>query len=171
MLMINELRQKVSGEKNRRNNFGNYNYRNAEDLLKQIKPLLTDDDRFIINYDIHSSDYGDYIKCFVQFNDYCTQAFARIDQSKKGMDAPQMTGSAITYATKYALSALLLLDDSELDPDNENKEKVRRPVSKKVLAYKARLQKLGLDYEVDETKSEEQMLNEMISIAKGYNNE
>ena len=110
--------------KNQRNTFGNYNYRSCEDILTAVKPLLVkygdqlhlDDDLVLI---------GDrfYIKATAKFKSKdgeITEAhgFAREADSKKGMDASQITGTASSYARKYALNGLFLIDDTK-DADTD----------------------------------------------------
>lgn len=113
--------------KNLYNKFGDYNYRNAEGIFEAFKPL---EQKYKVSL-IVSDDVvpvGDriYIRATAKLMDCESQefieavAFARETPSKKGMDDAQITGSASSYARKYALNGLFLLDDTK-DPDtNEN---------------------------------------------------
>lgn len=122
-----EIHHKVKVPKNRTNDFGNYKYRSAEDIMsavKKIEPefkvvLLVTDDAVLVGA-------RNYIKATARLIDLETgesvetSAFAREPENPKAkMDESQTTGSASSYARKYALSALLSLDDS-IDPDSNN---------------------------------------------------
>ena len=112
--------------KARRNDFGGFNYRNCEDIVNALKPLL--DERgctLTIQDDIMVKGEGEnsrfYFKAIVIFRDsfgaiWESYGFAREPLTRKGMDESQISGSASSYARKYALSGLFLLDDS-VDPD------------------------------------------------------
>ncbi len=117
-----EIQQTLNAPKNQRNNFGGYNYRSCEDILMAVKPLLgglviTINDEMIL--------VGDriYVKATATITDgkesISTSAFAREADSKKGMDSAQVTGSTSSYARKYALNGLLLIDDNK-DADHTN---------------------------------------------------
>jgi hypothetical protein len=127
VLMISKKLAKVQAElnapKNQRNSFGNYNYRNCEDILQAVKPLLRDC-IITITDDIHIVGDRVYVKATATFSDgehsVSTTAFAREPLSKKGMDESQITGAASSYARKYALNGLLLIDDNK-DADSHAK--------------------------------------------------
>ena len=118
-----EVQQKLNAPKNQRNNFGNYNYRNCEDILQAVKPLLGDC-VIIIHDDIQLVGDRVYVKATAAFSDgtetISTTAYAREPLSKKGMDESQITGAASSYARKYALNGLLLIDDNK-DADSHAK--------------------------------------------------
>ena len=118
------LCEELKAPKNQWNNFGKYNYRNAEDILEAVKPLcaqyglrlkLTDGIEVI----------GDrvYVKATAIITDGTNvdevTSYAREPLNKKGMDDSQVTGSAVSYARKYALGGLLLIDDTK-DSDSQN---------------------------------------------------
>jgi len=121
-----ELQNKIRAPKKRFNSFGNYNYRSLEDILEAVKPLLKElnlsifftdnisvaEERYYIRADVHliDNETGEHL---------VTSAFAREIDIKKGMDVAQITGAASSYARKYALSGLLLLDDNQ-DPDMQD---------------------------------------------------
>ena len=108
--------------KNRRNNFGNYAYRNASDILEAAKPLLVQENCLLVMGDEIVS-FGEhlFLKATVHF--ICKEdviensAYAMLDTAKKGMDGAQITGSASSYARKTALCGLFLIDDG-IDPDS-----------------------------------------------------
>ena len=108
------------------NKFGNYKYRNCEDILESLKPLLFDNKVVVlINDDIVAVNDRIYIKTTVTLKDteseekIDTTAFAREEETKKGMDSSQITGSASSYARKYALNAMFAIDDTK-DSDTTN---------------------------------------------------
>ena len=117
--------------KNQRNTFGNYNYRNAEDILEALKPLLAkhEADVFISYKIIVKENLWTYVEATATFVDIetgestCTTGYAREAETKKGMDPSQITGSASSYAGKYALGGLFLIDDA-VDPDSDSHQKI-----------------------------------------------
>ena len=117
---LNKLLTKVCEElnvpKSRRNSFGNYYYRSLEDIYEAVKPLLTKYNLSLKMVDGIEA-HGDrvYVRATATLSDGENHihgiAFAREAQSKKGFDDSQITGTASSYARKYALSGLFLLDD------------------------------------------------------------
>lgn len=113
-----EIQAELKAPKSQFNKFGGYNYRNCEDILEAVKPLcakheivplLSDEivmigDRFYIKATAKVTDGKDEI---------ATTAFARESKDKKGMDESQITGSASSYARKYALNGLFCIDDTK----------------------------------------------------------
>ncbi len=118
--------------KNRKSTYGNYDYRSCEDILDAVKPLLASNKATVILSD-KPIQVGDryYIEATAKFVDLETgefvetTAFARESEIKKGMDDSQITGTASSYARKYCLNGLFLIDDTkDADTDeyhNENK--------------------------------------------------
>lgn len=113
--------------KNNKNTFGNYKFRNAEDILEALKPLLKKyNATVIITDDVVTTGDRYYIKATVKFIDtetgetIETSALAREEETKKGFDASQITGSTSSYARKYALNGLFAIDDTK-DSDTTNK--------------------------------------------------
>ena len=120
-----KIQNELKAPKNKYNSFGNYKYRNAESILEALKPLqvkynvtttLTDEVLLI------GSRY--YVKSIATIHDCDSEdtisavAYAREEETKKGMDAAQITGACSSYSRKSALCSLLLLDDSN-DVDSE----------------------------------------------------
>lgn len=120
------IQSELKAPKSQRNNFGEYNYRNCEDILNALKPhlmrykcvvLLTDDlvligDRFYIKATAKLVDTESNEEIGVS-------AYAREDLQRKKMDGSQLTGSASSYARKYALNGLFAIDDTK-DSDYTN---------------------------------------------------
>jgi len=115
-MTLAEIQKKLKAPKNQHNNFGNYNYRSCEDILEAVKPLL-DDMWLTINDEIVPVGNRYYIKATATLHGTDTEisvsAYAREEETKKGMDASQITGSASSYARKYALNGLFLIDDTK----------------------------------------------------------
>lgn len=114
----------LKAPKGRRNTFGNYSYRSAEDILEAVKPLLADHGLMLtIVDDIAQVGERYYVKATAILTDGAsttqTTAFAREPLSKKGSDESQITGAASSYARKYALNGLFLIDDTKDADTNE----------------------------------------------------
>ena len=128
MSKLVEIQAELKAPKSQRNTFGKYNYRSAEDILEAVKPLLKKHDAKIILSDkpILVGDWH-YIEATAKF--VCgdevevVTAYAREPLNKKGMDESQITGTASSYARKYALNGLLLIDDA-VDPDSDSHKKI-----------------------------------------------
>lgn len=121
------VQSQLKAPKNQRNNFGGYNYRNCEDILEAVKPLLKAEGLFLtITDDIVVLGDRFYVKATATLTDgersLSNQAFAREEATKKGMDGSQVTGAASSYARKYALNGLLAIDDTK-DADALNNGK------------------------------------------------
>lgn len=121
------VQSQLKAPKNQWNDFGSYYYRNCEDILEAVKPLLKAEGLFLfINDDIVVLGDRYYVKATATLTDgersQSSQAFAREEASKKGMDGSQVTGTASSYARKYALNGLLAIDDSK-DADTLNNGK------------------------------------------------
>ena len=137
-----EILQKIQSElkapKSQRNNFGNYNYRSAEDILEAVKPILAKYETALLASDeVVEIANRVYIKTTVALikdgeNFASAMAFAREAETKRGMDEAQITGSSASYSSKRALGNLLCISDSSLDPDRTNKHGKGSPATKKV---------------------------------------
>ena len=126
-----KVQTELKAPKNQRNTFGNYNYRSAEDILEALKPILVKHEAtvFISDKVVVKENNCAYIKATATFVDIetgesiSTTAFAREAENKKGMDPSQITGSASSYARKYALNGLFLIDDA-VDRDSDSHQKI-----------------------------------------------
>lgn len=126
-----EVQQELKAPKNQRNTFGNYNYRSAEDILEALKPVLAAHEATVFLSDkiIVKENMWTYAEATATFVDIETgesvssNGYAREAETKKGMDPSQITGSASSYARKYALNGLFLIDDS-VDPDSDSHQKI-----------------------------------------------
>ena len=122
---LRELQAELKAPKGQRNSFGKYNYRSAEDILEALKPLAV---KHGLTFVLSDSIIGVGDRVYVQVtasvvNDEGqlveSTAYAREEENKKGMDGSQVTGAASSYARKYALNGLLLIDDTK-DADATN---------------------------------------------------
>lgn len=134
-LLITELK----APKSQRNNFGKYNYRSAEDILEAVKPLANNyglvpklSDEPVMIGDWH------YIKATASIKDVKTgeeeiaTAYAREPLAKKGMDESQITGTASSYARKYAMNGLYQIDDTKDADTDEYSEQVKQATPKAI---------------------------------------
>ena len=120
------VQTKLRAPKSNYNSFGKYSYRSCEDILEALKPLLAEVGA-IVNISDEVKLIGDrfYVEATAMFLDcetgdsVVTRASAREDETKKGMDLAQVTGSVSSYARKYALNGLFAIDDNK-DADSTN---------------------------------------------------
>ena len=120
------VQTKLRAPKSNYNSFGKYSYRSCEDILEALKPLLAEVGA-IVNISDEVKLIGDrfYVEATAMFLDCETgdsvvaRASAREDETKKGMDLAQVTGSVSSYARKYALNGLFAIDDNK-DSDATN---------------------------------------------------
>lgn len=121
MSALTEIQKRLKAPKSNYNSFGKYNYRSCEDILEAVKPLLGDNTLTLSDEVVQIGDRI-YVKATAVFRDGATEtrvsAFAREAESKKGMDESQVTGTASSYARKYALNGLFLIDDTK-DADTD----------------------------------------------------
>ena len=136
-----EVQSKLKAPKNQYNSFGKYSYRNCEDILEALKPILKEAGAtIIISDEVVSVNERYYVKATVKFIDTETgdmveaSANAREEDNKKGMDSSQLTGSTSSYARKYALNGLFAIDDTKDSDftnthDKEDKKKTLEVIS------------------------------------------
>jgi|TARA_B110000908_G_C9815591_1_gene254868 hypothetical protein len=139
MSILQQIQSELKAPKGQKNNFGNYSYRSAEDILSAVKPLLQKHEvSLIISDDIVGVEGRVYVQATATLwldDKDCeplarSTGFAREALTKKGMDDAQITGSASSYARKYALNGLLCIDDTK-DPDATNTHGKGEPSYKK----------------------------------------
>jgi hypothetical protein len=124
MKLLNEIQQKLSVPKNRRNNFGNYNYRSCEDILNAVKPFLGEATLKLSDcLETHGGRVFVISRVNLQLGEEIAmvEGCAEVPVNRKGMDASQITGCASSYARKYALNGLFCIDDvKDADSDEHN---------------------------------------------------
>ena len=120
------IQYELKCNKSQYNSFGRYAYRSSEDILEAVKPLLYKyKATLVINDDIVLIGDRFYVKATSKITDIetgeCVEstAFAREDESQKGMSSAQVTGSVSSYARKYSMNALFAIDDNK-DADSTN---------------------------------------------------
>lgn len=126
------LQNELKAPKSKYNSFGKYAYRSCEDILEAVKPLLAKHGlRLNISDQVIYFGNGDqgrfYVKATTTLTDgeswLTSEGWAREEETKKGMDGSQITGTASSYARKYALNGLLLIDDTkDADTDEYTKQ-------------------------------------------------
>lgn len=120
-----KIQSELKSPKNQFNSFGKYNYRSCEDILEALKPLLLANEcKLILSDEMVNIGERYYVKATATItseNDSVSvTAFAREEAEKKGMDLMQLSGATSSYARKYALNGLFLIDDNK-DSDTTNK--------------------------------------------------
>lgn len=119
-----KIQAELKAPKSQINNFGHYRYRSAEDILEAVKPLLKENEALLtLNDEIMQVGERFYVKATARFDDLegnvtTVTAWAREVETKTGMDGSQITGTASSYARKYALNGLFLIDDTK-DADTD----------------------------------------------------
>lgn len=122
------IQQGLKAPKDKKNTFANFQYRNAEHILENVKPLLAKQKLTLTLSDepILVGEWN-YIKSTATVSDgtdkISVSAVAHEEEDKKGMDKAQVSGSTSSYARKYALSGLFAIDDSRDDPDGKDNTK------------------------------------------------
>lgn len=140
-----EIQSKLKAPKGLRNTFGNYNYRNTEGILEAVKPLLKEEGVTLKITDSLEA-IGDryYVKATAILTKGTEReevsSYAREEETKKGMDSSQITGTSSSYARKYALNGLFLIDDTkDADSDEyvkQTKDDSAKPATKTTTAPK-----------------------------------
>jgi hypothetical protein len=122
------IQSELKAPKGQYNSFGKYKYRSCEDIQEAVKPLLKKYNvTLTLSDDLQVIGERYYIKvvatliCNETKESVCVTSFAREEETKKGMDGSQVTGASSSYARKYALNGLFLIDDTK-DSDATNVE-------------------------------------------------
>ena len=151
-----EIQQRLVSNKANFNEFGKFNYRSLENILADVKPLLNEL-RCTITFTDDMVLIGEryYVKSTVTLENESGEkkeavAFAREDASRPGMSESQVTGTASSYARKYAICSLLAINE-EQDPDgmDNNTQKVAKKHTTQVAQAPQNVQTDALDYVVE----------------------
>lgn len=142
MIELTKIQTELKAPKNQFNQFGKYKYRSCEDILEALKPValkhectVTISDKIVLIGDRH------YIEATATITNkesvsISTTAYAREAFTKKGMDESQITGSASSYARKYALNGLFLIDDTkDSDTHDNSKQPARTTITPGMTQY------------------------------------
>ena len=142
MKLVN-IQAELKAPKNQVNSFGKYKYRSAEDIIEAVKPILFKyQTALLISDEVVQVADRVYVKATAMLIDETNEelpikvyGWAREEEVKKGMDAAQITGSASSYARKYALNGLFAIDDTkDADSTNEHKDEVGEEKRMKLIA-------------------------------------
>jgi len=137
MDVLRKIQVELKAPKGQYNSFAKFSYRSCEDILEAVKPLLAKyEATLVLNDELVQIGDRYYVRATAVFGAKDSeqvlkvQAFAREPDEKKGMDEPQITGTASSYARKYALNGLFLIDDTK-DPDTDEYAKTTGKAAKK----------------------------------------
>ena len=169
------IQTELKAPKNQRNSFGKYNYRSCEDILEAVKPFLKKEKCvLVISDDIEKIEDRYYVMAIVNLIDVengeivKSSAFAREEETKKGMDGSQITGASSSYARKYALNGLFAIDDTEdSDATNQHDNKAnnvgQQSLNKQQIGEILRVKGIGFDKvtEVIKVKFKKQKFDEL----------
>ena len=135
MELLNKIQQELKAPKGQFNAFGKFNYRSCEDILEAVKPMLGEH-TLTITDDMVQIGERYYVKATVTLTEkigsqgsshpVSVSAFAREPEVQKGMNESMITGSASSYARKYALNGLFCIDDAK-DADNDDNDGTAGP--------------------------------------------
>jgi hypothetical protein len=165
---LRSLQAELKAPKGQRNNFGKYNYRSAEDILEALKPLAVKHNlTFQVWDEIVEIGGRVYVKSYVSCRnddgeEMTSTAFAREEETKKGMDGSQVTGAASSYARKYALNGMLLIDDTK-DSDATNTHGKSTPAPKASAPSKSNIMDSAVEYikgQTDKQKAYDLIISE-----------
>lgn len=131
-----KIQKELKAPKGQFNKFGNYKYRSCEDILEAVKPLCAEEGvQLTISDEIVMIGERYYVKATATVTDgsesASVTAYAREEETKKGMDSSQITGATSSYARKYALNGLFCIDDTKDADTDEFTEKTRGSEKKK----------------------------------------
>lgn len=163
-----KIQSEVKAPKSRWNEFSKFNYRSCEDILNAVKPLL-EKNKCILKLEDSIEEIGGriYVKATAMFFDIeetsssiSSTAYARESESKKGMDDSQITGSASSYARKYALAGLFLLDDGNDADSQDNTASELKPRTRKQSS------KFAIDF--DSIREQCEMIDDIESLTDYY---
>ncbi len=126
-MILQEIQSKLKAPKGQRNNFSGYNYRSCEDILEALKPVLAEYGAAVLLSDeVVQMGSRWYVKATATLKtekeSISVTAYAREEETRKGFDASQITGSASSYARKYALNGLFGIDDTKDADTMDNRQ-------------------------------------------------
>lgn len=131
-----KIQGSLKAPKSQRNNFGNYNYRSCEDILEAVKPLLVKEGLLLTISDSIAPEPL-FVNAVAEITDgkdkITVRAQAGINLNRKGMDVAQCYGASSSYARKYALNGLFLIDDTKDADATNDHSKVSKNASTAVL--------------------------------------
>ena len=170
-----KVQSELKAPKGQFNKFGNFKFRSCEDVLEAVKPLCIENG-LILTLSDTVINVGEryYIEATAKVSDilndteYFTKASAREEENKKGMDGSQITGTASSYARKYALNGLFCIDDTkDADTDEHEKQKSKEPVKAPVDTSKMTLEEMS-HLKVGFGKYKEKTLKQVFKEDRNY---
>ncbi len=172
---LSNIQMELKAPKNQYNSFGKYKYRSCEDILEGVKPVCNKYRvTLVIKDEISSLPNNDrvYVKAVATLYDWDSDnsisnyAYAREEETKKGMDSSQVTGATSSYARKYALNGLFNIDDTkDADTDayaNQTNHKAKRQQSQ------AKQQQSSVQSKKEEKITRESMLEYLVAMYKEH---
>ena len=169
-----KIQDELKVPKSKRNDFAGFDYRSAEDILKAVKPLLKKYNLYL-NLSDEMIETGTYIVVCATatitdmdgdevLKTVSAKGYAAVDVNRKKVTVDQCFGAASSFARKYALNGLLLIDDSSSDPDNPAMQRAASPSSRKTTTVE---KKAGAKKKVTAGTAEYNKLLEWIQTPKG----
>lgn len=163
--MLAKIQSLIKAPKGQFNSFGKYKYRSCEDIVEAVKPVINPLGFYLtLTDEIVQVGTRFYIKATATISNgtetFSVSAFAREEETKKGMDGSQVTGTSSSYARKYALSGLLALDDTK-DSDATNVGKDEPTLQELNILY-------NLIYKTDLSDEESERAKNSIANCKDY---
>lgn len=169
-----KIQDELKVPKSKRNDFAGFDYRSAEDILKAVKPLLKKYNLYL-NLSDTIIETGTYIivQATATITDMdgdevlktvSTKGYAAVDVNRKKVTVDQCFGAASSFARKYALNGLLLIDDSSSDPDNPAMQRAASPSSRKTTTVE---KKAGVKKKVTAGTADYNKLLKWIESPKG----
>lgn len=141
---LSAIQQELKAPKGQYNSFGKYKYRSCEDILEAVKPICAKHKTALVLLDdIREVSGRFYVVAQAQLHDcesdnaVTATAFAREPDEKKGMDDSQITGTASSYARKYALNGLFCIDDTKDADTDEYRQQEKKPSKEEMAAFNA----------------------------------
>ena len=174
------IQQELKAPKGQYNSFSNFKYRSCEDILESVKPLLKEY-KCILTISDQLECIGDryYIKATAKITDIESKetfenvAYAREEETKKGMDGSQITGATSSYARKYALNGLFAIDDTkDADTDEYQKQTKKEKTNREQLIEYCKENKLDMKnisetYKLTKDSTEEDYKTALLNLKVG----
>lgn len=171
-MKLSIIQSEIKAPKGQFNKFGGYKYRSCEDIVEAAKPVLNKHGfALTLTDDIINVGGRFYVKATATISDgnetFSASAYAREEESKKGMDGSQITGAASSYARKYALNGLFAIDDTK-DADATNTHETEPKKEAKVVAEEDKAVLRQLIYDTDLTADEKEAAMAAIDLCPNY---
>lgn len=163
-----KIQKELKAPKSNTNTFGNYKYRSSEDILEAVKPLVHREELTLyLSDEVVCVGSKNYVKATVTLEDkdekrLWASAYAREAEVKKGMDDAQITGSASSYARKYALSGLFAIDDTKDADGHDNRDYVSKPKVDELAKAKDNLNKLLEEHGYTNAPAKKVIINKVL---------